>query len=117
METKKDDKIYRQAAIDAICAVCGNDCDKSEFVYNAPQDEQVILCPEHYVLCALPPVQPERKTGKWIKIPKFCGDDVSGFIDNHFTCSECKKEATINLWGFYILSDFCPNCGADMRGE
>lgn len=56
-----------------------------------------------------------RKKGKWIKIPEFCGDDVSGFIDNHFSCSECKKEAEINSWGFYILSNFCPNCGADMR--
>ena len=53
------DCIDRQAAIDAICAVCGNDCDKSEFVYNAPQDEQVILCPEHYCLCTLPSAQPE----------------------------------------------------------
>lgn len=58
-----------------------------------------------------------RKKGKWIKIPEFCGDDVSGFIDNHFSCSECKKEAEINSWGFYILSDFCPNCGARMVSE
>lgn len=59
----------------------------------------------------------DRPKGKWIKIPEFHGDDVSGFIDNHFSCSECKKEAAINPWGFYILSDFCPNCGADMREE
>ena len=57
------DTIYRQQAIDAMCAVCGDDCDKSEFVYNAPQDEQVILCPEHYVLTQLPPAQPEQQ---WI---------------------------------------------------
>ena len=63
----------------------------------------------------LPSAQPERKKGKWIKIPEFLGDDVSGFVDNHFSCSECKKEAEINPWGFYVLSDFCPNCGADMR--
>lgn len=62
-------------------------------------------------------IEPERKKGKWVKIPEFCGDDVSGFIDNHFSCSECKKEAEINPWGFYVLSDFCPSCGADMRGE
>lgn len=60
--------------------------------------------------------QLEQKKGKWIKIPEFCGDAVSGFIDNHFSCSECKKEAEINSWGFYILSAFCPHCGADMRG-
>ena len=54
-----DDTISRQMAIDAICAICGNDCDKSEFVYNAPQTEQVILCPEHYALSTLPSAQPE----------------------------------------------------------
>ena len=53
------DLISRQAAIDALCAVCGKACDKSKFVYNAPQDEQVILCPEHYCLCTLPSAQPE----------------------------------------------------------
>ena len=66
-----------------------------------------------------PSIVPERKRGRWIKMPEYCGDDVSGFIDNHFSCSECKKEAEINQWGFYILSDFCPNCGAYMgeKGE
>ena len=53
------DLISRQQAIDALCSVCGNDCDKSKFVYNAPQDEQVIMCPEHYALSTLPPTQPE----------------------------------------------------------
>jgi len=62
-----------------------------------------------------PTIEPERKKGKWIKNPEYIGDDTSGFIDNHFSCSECKKEAEINSWGFYILSDFCPHCGADMR--
>ena len=54
-----DNTISRQAAIDAICSICGNDCDKSKFVYNAPQDDQVIMCPEHYALSTLPPAQPE----------------------------------------------------------
>lgn len=44
----------------------------------------------------LPSAQPERKTGKWI-------DD---------NCSVC---------GFYVhhgdARNFCPNCGADMRGD
>lgn len=67
------------------------------------------------VLSNAPTIESERKKGKWIKNPEYIGDDISGFIDNHFSCSECKKEAEINSWGFYILSDFCPNCGADMR--
>ena len=53
------DTISRQAAIDVMCSFCGHDCDKSKFVYNAQQDEQVIMCPEHYVLSALPSAQSE----------------------------------------------------------
>jgi len=53
------DLIDRQAAIDALCSVCGVDCDKSEFVYDGKQEDQVILCPEHYVLTQLPSAQPE----------------------------------------------------------
>ena len=49
----------------------------------------------------------EPKTGHWIK-------------DNPFTkpyCSECKTSC-VGLHGFdYTLTNFCPNCGADMRGE
>ena len=57
------DLIYRQNAIDAMCLACGHDCDKSKFVYNAPQDEQVIMCPEHYALSTLPSAeQPEKLT-------------------------------------------------------
>ena len=52
-----NDLIERQAAIDAMCSACGYDCDKSEFVYDAPQDKQVIMCPEHYALTVLPPAQ------------------------------------------------------------
>ena len=58
------DCISRQQAIDALCSVCnalggGHNCDKTKFVYNAPFDEQVILCPEHYALTMLPSAQPE----------------------------------------------------------
>ena len=73
-----DDTISRQAAIDAVCAVCGNDCDKSKFVYNAPQDEQVILCPEHYVLCTLPSAQPDRSL--WFRIGEVCVNESKGDI-------------------------------------
>ena len=48
---------------------------------------------------SLPSTQPERKRGEWI----FDGDCL--------ICSECNKAYT------FIGSNFCPNCGADMRGE
>ena len=108
------DCISRQQAIDGLCAVCGKACDKSKFVYGAPQDEQVIICPEHYCLCTLPSAQPERKTGHWKHIneeeerAKHDGQ-LLGWMP--WYCSECGcgvgKHQTA----------FCPNCGADMRGE
>jgi hypothetical protein len=59
--------ISRQAAIDAMCLACGHDCDKSKFVYNAPQDEQVIMCPEHYALSTMPSAQPEPLSDAYTK--------------------------------------------------
>ena len=57
-----DDCISRKQAIEAMCTACGNDCDKSKFIYNAPRTEQVILCPEHYALSRLLSVQHEQRT-------------------------------------------------------
>ena len=49
------------------------------------------------------PTIEERKKGKWI--------DKSGDIEGAWNyCSVCGEQA-IDLY------DFCPNCGADMRGE
>ena len=54
---------------------------------------------------AIDALEQEPKTGHWIK-------------DNPFVkpyCSECKTSC-IGLHGFdYTLTNFCPNCGADMR--
>ena len=101
--TNIEDIISRQEAINALCAVCGNDCDKNEFVYNAPQDEQVILCPEHYCLCALPPVQPERKKGEWIR-----NDNGT------YSCSICQSWIPEEQ---HYYARYCLYCGADMRGS
>ena len=75
-----NDLISRRAAIDALCAVCGKACDKSKFVYNAPQDEQVILCPEHYCLCTLPSAQPVQ----WIPCSERLPEEGQG-------CLVCDK--------------------------
>ena len=73
-----NDLISRRAAIDALCAVCGKACDKSKFVYNAPQDEQVILCPKHYCLCTLPSAQPVQ----WIPCSERLPDKSGTYICN-----------------------------------
>lgn len=52
------------------------------------------------------PTVEERPKGEWIK-------DNSG---NHF-CPECGSCALYHEIGTQIESRFCPNCGADMRGN
>lgn len=97
-DTNVGDTIYRETAIDAI--------KKSRFLVDAM--EKVIKPP---------PAQPERKTGHWERHNTYYGDDVSGSIDPDWRCSECGGKANVNEFFMYDLTDFCPNCGADMRGE
>lgn len=52
------------------------------------------------------PTIEERKTGEWI-------DAVSS---DHYKCSLCGFYAPYSSPYCEWLSDYCPNCGADMRG-
>ena len=52
-----------------------------------------------YEIRFMRPAQPELKKGKWIR---------NGWA---ITCSECGYDMP------YTVRRFCPNCGADMRGE
>ena len=97
-----DDTISRQAAIDAICSICGNDCDKSKFVYNAPQDDQVIMCPEHYALSTLPPAQPETATVS-VGISK-------GGVTMWYECDACGEPVDQG-------DVFCSGCGRELIHE
>jgi rubrerythrin len=62
--------------------------------------------------------QPERKKGKWIHgreiSREMIGDCIIAIFYDGWTCSECgclvEKERE-------PLYKYCPNCGADMRGE
>ena len=95
-----NDTIYRQDAIDAILDLSDFGSVIELFEYVEDHDLQgsrsggIIDAIDAVLL--LPSVQPERNTGRWIN-------------DN---CSEC---------GQYVFHgdarNFCPNCGADMRGE
>ena len=65
-----------------------------------------------------PPAPPERKKGKWVHgreiAREMVGDAVAAIFYEGWQCSECKyivEEEREPLW------NFCPNCGADMRGE
>ena len=54
-------------------------------------------------LKSVPPAQPERKKGKWM----YDGDC--------YICDQCKS--AFCWWADSQTSNYCPNCGADMRGE
>ena len=62
--------------------------------------------------CPLREYEDKIKTGKWERHNTYHGDDVSGFIDPDWRCSECGEQMFL-----YDLTNFCPNCGADMRGK
>lgn len=98
-----NDLISRQAAIDAF---------KKELTVGESKGNYVTICSAisykgaKQVLERLPSVQ-ERKTGRWIL-------EDNDFIDV-CKCSVCGIVEYFNKgWKKF---NFCPNCGADMRGE
>ena len=60
-------------------------------------------------LKAAPSAQPMRKKGKWVS-----ADAIFGGVP--FYCSECGENTRDTVMG-EPRWNFCPNCGADMRGE
>lgn len=86
------DLIDRQAAIDAIDT--GN---LHRGIVDALQN----------IISELPSAEPERKRGRWI-------------IDHEYIdCSICRREKWSRVPYENLVKRFryCPNCGADMRGE
>ena len=59
-------------------------------------------------------LEPERKTGKWYKPVGMMPPEYAGV----YRCSKCDEIALCD-WKHHkqVLSNFCPNCGKDMRGE
>lgn len=56
------------------------------------------------------PVHASEATG-WD--PKIAGRDPTwGYV-----CTNCRNEAIFDCNDEYILSDYCPNCGANMNGR
>jgi len=64
--------------------------------------------------------QPERKKGRWIH------EKINSYTSRIY-CSECGNAAPsrcvsddyygVHMHGEINKTKFCPNCGADMRGE
>lgn len=57
----------------------------------------------------LPSVEPERKKGEWIK-EYWNGEHTR-------KCSACNITQTVTTYRGKVNFNFCPMCGADMKGE
>ena len=53
----------------------------------------------------------EVRHGKWAEI-----EDRTGWSKNFF-CSECRHEFFVDTCMLKPMWNYCPNCGASMRGE
>ena len=58
----------------------------------------------------MPTIEPERKTGQWILADTYDGR-------KRYRCSECLSFALKTDDGQENLSNYCPVCGAEMKGE
>ena len=51
--------------------------------------------------------RPERKVGEWVQVPRFEGD-----TQPDLECPFCKHKV-----GWWDMTKYCAECGADMRGK
>ena len=90
-----EDCVSRKAVIDELNRL-GRNAFKDDTDYDTLFD----------FIDSLPPALEERKQRHWIE-----HYDNSGNL-HHLECSSCH-----NWHRDFIKDDFCPNCGADMRGS
>lgn len=62
---------------------------------------------EQAVDMAIEALSADRPNGEW----EFVDNEI--FAGEYF-CSVCGKRAEVDLYGEWILSNFCPMCGAEM---
>lgn len=82
-------------------------------IIDSPRSKSQMLA----VLDSVPPVEAlERKRGEWVETSESIGwEEVE--------CAECSVCGKTLVLGDYTMDDikfdynFCPNCGADMRGD
>ena len=93
------DYISRQAAIDKL--------KREEKIFYSPTGLRYLIG----AIRDLPSAQPERKKGKWIITKTERGWNCAEY-PTEVTCSNCNY-----IEDYQKALYFCPNCGAEMRGE
>ena len=94
-----EDAVSRKAALSMIDTYM----NKSVELHYLPTSDGI-----KKLISILPSVQSERKTGRWIPVTNGRGGHQ---------CDRCGCYAPSYQSGTEWLSNFCPECGADMRGE
>ena len=86
------------------CPIYGGMCGyPSNLCYECPRHEGAKEQPQWWTAGLQPFAQPQRMKGRWIDVTKTGGAEL-------WKCSECGE---LELEDSY----YCPNCGADMRGD
>ena len=90
------DCISRQAVLDALDEIEAEVADGYGYQYAKWRE----------YFAEMPSAQPEPKRGRWIY-----KNDLITAPTGYWECSECKEGRLL------YEENFCPHCGADMRGE
>lgn len=81
--------------------------DADKLVWSIPPEEHIARC----IVANAPTVDAVPVVhAQWITKE----DPV--FADKYY-CSNCGEQANVDLYGEWILSKYCPNCGARMDAE
>lgn len=110
-----NDCISRQAAIDCMIRLQRED----EEAYGAFIPEGFDGDRAAEALMQLPSAPPECKVGEWEEIEVIPeAYDIAGVKTwaSKMRCNQCGF-ITFAIEGKFAQYDFCPNCGADMRGD
>lgn len=98
-----DDLISRQVAIDTLTTECSWAL-YDEYGQLTPNGEEIIG--------TLKKIPSAQKKGHWFKRCYIGARDVTVQV-----CSNCRSEWSYDAETGVSDYNFCPNCGADMRGE